>query len=52
MKNVKTCAERFDNPIARELPCRRYYTMDEVAWLTRMPERVVRENIMLSRLRS
>lgn len=52
MKSTTTRTPRPTSHITRELPGRPYYEVSDVAWLTGLPERVVRENIALSRTRS
>ena len=51
MKTVTTITQHPGNRIVRDLPRRHYPDITEVAWLTGLPERVVRENIALCRTR-
>ncbi len=58
MKSTTIRTPRPASHITREFPNppdlhnRRYYEVSDVAWLVGLPERVVRENISLSRTRS
>ncbi len=51
MKTVTTKTQRPGTRIVQELPRRHHLDITAVAWLTGLPERVVRENIALCRTR-